>query len=222
MAKKATEEKMNMKVGKEVTVEVEFIDEILGTLPSDKEIYSTYIASKNPIPEEAQKEVDAIVDVDEEEKKQMTVFPRDEKDRPFAWAYQWRGFFKEACQHCRSIEGTLSSKVKAYKKKIDGTIFIKEDKIPFEFTGEMGKCQRSLRASTPQGERISLANSETIPAGAKSTFTIQCLSASDVDLVKEWLAYGILHGTGQWRNSGKGRFKTKILEVKDWDFFNIA
>ena len=31
--------------------------------------------------------------------------------------------------------------------------------------------------------------------------------------VEEWLDYGIQRGTGQWRNSGKGRFKYEIIEA---------
>ena len=30
-------------------------------------------------------------------------------------------------------------------------------------------------------------------------------------LIHEWLDYGKLHGTGQWRNSGKGRFTVEYL-----------
>ena len=70
----------------------------------------------------------------------------------------------------------------------------------------MGTCQRPLRASTAQGERIALASSETVPAGAECEFTIVCLVDNDIDLVKEWLEYGQFHGMLQWRNSGKGRF----------------
>ena len=105
----------------------------------------------------------------------------------------------------RKVKGTKSSKIKAYKKEIDGLIFIKERYIPYEFEGEVGTCQRPLRAQTMQGERVSLANSETVPAGTTIEFTVQCM-ADHMDAVREWLDYGALRGFGQWRNSGKGRF----------------
>ena len=70
----------------------------------------------------------------------------------------------------------------------------------------MDECQRPLRASTPQGERVSIAISESIAAGAQVEFTIQCFVEDDIDLVREWLDYGRFNGIGQWRNSGKGRF----------------
>ena len=78
--------------------------------------------------------------------------------------------------------------------------------------GEMGTCQRPLRASTAQGERIALANSETIPAGSSIEFKVICLSDSYKKAVIEWLDYGSFKGLGQWRNSGKGRFTYEIVE----------
>ena len=76
----------------------------------------------------------------------------------------------------------------------------------------MGECQRPLRAQTAQGERISLANSETVPAGATCEFTVICMKPDLMKVVKEWLSYGVAHGTGQWRNSGKGRFTWEELD----------
>jgi hypothetical protein len=138
--------------------------------------------------------------------KSMTVFPRD-NGVPIYWDYQIKGFFKDACGMLRKVTGSKSSKIKAYKKEIDGLIFVEERKIPIHFDGEMGTCQRPLRGQTPQGERIALANSETIPAGSWIEFTIKCLCDSHEAAVREWLDYGELRGIGQWRNSGKGRFK---------------
>lgn len=81
------------------------------------------------------------------------------------------------------------------------------DRFPLNSRGGIGSCQRPLRGQTAQGERISLANSETIPEGATIEFTVKCLVDSYIDVVREWLDYGELRGMGQWRNSGKGRFK---------------
>nr|DAT50795.1 MAG TPA: hypothetical protein [Caudoviricetes sp.] len=39
----------------------------------------------------------------------------------------------------------------------------------------MTECQRPLRAQTAQGERVSLANSEEIPAGSTCEFEITCM-----------------------------------------------
>lgn len=77
--------------------------------------------------------------------------------------------------------------------------------------GDIGDCQRPLRAQTMQGERVTLANSETIPAGSTLEFTVVCFDDKDMKLVCEWLDYGVWRGLGQWRNSGKGKFTWEKL-----------
>ena len=141
----------------------------------------------------------------------MTVFPRDDNGNPMFWDYQFKGFFKDACGMLRNVSGTKSKDVKAYKKKIDGLVFVEPRKIPIAFDGEMGNCQRPLRAQTAQGERIALANSETIPAGATCEISVICLDDGLEAAVMEWLDYGARRGMAQWRNSGKGTFTYELL-----------
>ena len=74
------------------------------------------------------------------------------------------------------------------------------------FDGEISTCQRPLRAQTAQGERVALAMSEEVPAGATMDITIKVLDKALLPAIREWLDYGELRGLGQWRNSGKGRF----------------
>lgn len=185
-------------------VRITFTEEVLGTASADAEIHRTYIASKAPDALSKEEEV-AALGVDAVEEKSMTVFPKLEDGTPFAYDYQIKGFFKDSCGMLRKVKGTLSSKIKAYKKEIDGLIFVEERKIPLVFEGETGTCQRPLRAQTAQGERISLACSETVPVGTTMEFTVMCLT-DQMDLVREWLDYGVLRGFSQWRNSGKGRY----------------
>ncbi len=194
-----------------IRVRITMLDELLGTASGNADIHGEFIASKAPDAISREQEIEAI-GVDAEIEKSMTVFPRDEDGRPIMWDYQIRGFFKEACGFLRKVSGSKSSKVKAYKKTVDGLVFVEPRMIPIEFNGEIGKCQRPLRGQTAQGERIALACSETIPEGAEMEFEVTCLCDSDIELVKEWLEYGKLHGLGQWRNSGKGRFIFEVIE----------
>ena len=76
----------------------------------------------------------------------------------------------------------------------------------------MGNCQRPLRASTPMGERIALANSETCPEGSYIEIEVTVLKDDLMPAVIEWLDYGKLRGLCQWRNSGKGRFVWEQLD----------
>lgn len=189
----------------ELKVKITFLESILGTQTGDKDIYRSFIGSKAPDAKSVEEEVEAVGQ-DGVIDKGKTWFPKED-GKPFIYDYWFRGFFKSACSALRNIKGTQSSYVKAYKKKIDLTIFIKDRKNFIENYNEITECQRPLRCSTMQGERVSIAISEEIPAGATVTFTIQCLDEADIRLVKEWLDYGQFNGLGQWRNSGHGKFK---------------
>lgn len=192
-------------------VKVTFDEEVLGTAASNPDIHREYIASNSPNALTMEEEVEAI-GVEEVFDKSMTVFPRTKDGKPFVWDYQWKGFLKDAFGSLKKIPGTECGKIKAYKKEIDGLIFVYPRRIPFEMTGEVGICQRPLRASTAQGERVALASSETVPEGSSMIFEIECLLDSHVKAVIESLEYGCRRGFGQWRNSGKGRFHYEILE----------
>lgn len=190
---------------KTMKVKLTILEEILGTGSNNPEIHSEFIASKAPDATSREEEI-ASIGVEAEVEKAKSVFSRNEEGQPILWDYQLKGFFKDACSMLRKVSGTKSSGLKAHKKEIDGLIFVAERQIPIEFEGNIGDCQRPLRVQTAQGERVSLASSETIPAGATLTFTVECLVDSDLDVVREWLDYGKRRGLGQWRNSGKGRF----------------
>lgn len=203
---------------KELKIRVTTTEEMLGTAPADPEIYKNWIASNAPETADTTEEIKAVEDAAETEEedngiKSMTVFPRV-NGQPIMWDYQWKGFFKDACASLRKVPDTKSSKIKAFKKEIDGLIFVVERVIPITFEGEIGVCQRPLRAQTAQGERVALAISEAIPAGAVMEFTIRCLLDAHMDAVKEWLNYGLLRGIGQWRNASKGRFTYEVIEEK--------
>lgn len=196
---------------KKIKVTVTTTESMLGSAPNDKELMESYIASKAPDAMTMAEEIEAV-GTEEVIEKAMTVFPRHD-GKPILYDYQIKGFFKDSCGSLRKVKGTHSSKIKAYKKEIDGLIFVSPRHIEIQYTGEMTTCQRPLRAATPMGERIALANSEEIPAGAVLEFEVTCLVDEHVELVKEWLEYGQLRGLGQWRNSGKGRFICKVTEA---------
>ena len=188
-----------------------FTEELLGTASNNPEIHSEFVASKGPDAMTREEEV-AAIGVAEAVEKSMTVFPRNAANLPILFDYQVKGFFKDACGSLRDVPDTKASKIKAYKKKIDGHLFITPRMIPLICPAEMGECQRPLRAATAQGERVALAHSETAPAGTTIEFEIQCLTKDMYDLARECLDYGTLRGMGQWRNSGKGRFTWEEIQ----------
>ena len=207
-------------VGRILQCKLTTIEALLGTASNNKALHSEFIASHAPDAPSREEEI-AAVGVDEVIEKGMTVFSRNKDGNPILWDYQIKGFFKDACGVLRKVKGTKSSKIKAYKKEIDGLIFVQERQILVQTAEELTSCQRPLRANTPQGEREGLANSEEIAAGAVLEFSILVMSDDLVPAVKEWLSYGKLRGLGQWRNSGKGRFLCEILEERAAEFADV-
>lgn len=206
---------------KTLNVRLTFIEGILGTSPRNEDIYRDFIGSKAPDAATIDDEV-AALGADAVAEKGMTVFPRNKDDQPFLYDYQIKGFFKDACGMLgraagkdpvtgKKLAANESSKLTAFKKIIAGLIFVGPREIPVNMNGEMDICQRPLRAQTMQGERVSLACSEEIPAGSSIEFSITMLNDSYEAAVREWLDYGVLRGIGQWRNSGKGRFTYEVL-----------
>jgi len=202
---------------KSIKIKVTLNEKLLGTSASDPDIHATYIASKANDEGKALEEVGAVINGDsldengEVESRPMTVFPRNEAGKPIMWDYQWKGFFKDTCQALKKVPGTKSAACKAYKKEIDGLIFVYPREIVINTEHDIGHLSRPLRAQTPQGERIAIADSESINAGATMELSIQTFVDADMEMVKEWLNYGAFKGIGQWRNSGMGRFKYEVL-----------
>jgi hypothetical protein len=201
-------------------VKIIFSEECLGTMAADPKVHEEFIASQAPDAASREEEI-ASLGVEAVVAKQMTLFPR-ENDKPFLWDYQIKGFFKEACGMISRIPGNPpvdifghhTKKIKAFRKIIDGLIFVYPRKILLELPtgGVIGSCQRPLRINGPQGERVALANSETVPIGTFCIFEIKVLGGGYDKAIEEWLDYGKFKGLLQWRNSGKGRFTWEKIE----------
>jgi hypothetical protein len=188
-------------------VTVAFAEPLLGTAPLNKETYTTYIQEQwrkahpgaSPDPDEA-------ATIEESLEVGTTGFHRSEDGQPFLYDYAVKGFFKDACGMLFRDAESASSKVKAYRKVIDGLIFVTPRRIPLALAGEVTMLERPLRAQTAQGERVALARSESAPAGSSMAFVVTTLGSVSETLLREWFTYGALRGMGQWRNSGMGRF----------------
>ena len=201
MTKKSTKKAIILKAKYRLT----FIEPLLGTASGDEEIYQNFIAAKT---EKDTSDEIAAIPADEQIVKGTTVFTRNEEGQPVIWDYQVKGFFKDACGILRRVPGSDESELKAYKKVIDGLVFVGPRQIPLILPegGELDFCERPLRASTAQGERIALARSEQAPAGTIIDIEVKVLDDDLIDMVESWFDYGADRGLGQWRNSGKGRF----------------
>ena len=197
-------------------IRITLTEEVLGSSPSNEELLAAYIASKAPTDDLTAQEVDNIKAQAAEER--TTIFPKTADGTPFIYDYQIKGMFKDSCKALATAGkagypgGKHCAALKAYKKAIDGLIFVSPREIPYNLHGlKMGFCERPLRAQTPMGERVSIAKSETVPAGSTIEFEVTCLDTKLEDVVRECFDYGTLRGLCQWRNSGKGRFTWEEL-----------
>lgn len=154
------------------------------------------------------------------------------KNVPYYYNYQIRGFFKDSCglltraeetdENGKKLGATESAKLKAYKKVVDGCIFVFPRRIAIEIpefsladdgitmipsfdeNGNLPILSRIIRTSGPSGERTAIAASEVIPAGSRIRFTIGMTSLKFKPAIIEWLNYASVHGISGWRNSGLG------------------
>lgn len=123
-------------------VRLTFLEPVLGTWPSNENIARDFIASKAPDASTIEDEI-AALGADAVAEKGKTVFPRTD-GQPILYDYQIKGFFKDACGMLARVKAKKSSTLKAYKKIIDGLIFVEPRIIPIEVNGEVGECQRPL------------------------------------------------------------------------------
>ncbi len=210
---------------KTLQVRLTFTEEILGTLPGNPELMEGHIATRSGV-KPTEEEMAALRravengEIDDELRLKTTFFARSceaptssEKNRPVLIDYQPKGFFKGACSALRRCAGTRSEKLDAYKKVIDGSIFVMPKLIPLVLPEgtKLSICERPLRGQTPKGERIALARSEAAPAGTIAEMEIVLLNEKSEKVLIEWLDYGRWSGVGQWRGSGKGRFSYEII-----------
>jgi hypothetical protein len=192
---------------KDLRIRLTFLEPMLGTVPKDKQVYSTYIASKAE-PEISEGEVETVP-VSEE--KNWTGFHED--DGPFIYNYMIKGHFKAQCSALRKSSKSASSKLSAHLKVINQLVFIFPRKIYLNLNGgELGVLERPLRAATAKGERITVTRSDTCPAGSSIEFDVKLFDGGATKKqVFEWLDHGQFYGLGQWRNAGYGSYSYEVL-----------
>jgi hypothetical protein len=192
-------------------VTLTFTEPLLGTAPLNKELYGDYIATKAP---EGTDTGDEIETVEELTEKGTTGFHRLADGTPILYDYVVRGFFKDACGMLARAPESGSAKLRAYRKVIDGLMFVTPRRLPIALNGgAIGIMERPLRAQTAQGERVALARSEMVPEGASIAFDVLILGQVTAALLREWLEYGALRGLGQWRNASYGRFSYELSKA---------
>lgn len=201
-----------------------FIEPTLGSQPGSQQIQSDFIASKSPNAISRDEEI-ALYGAESVDDSLTTRFYQEEVDGSivrYLLTYQYEGFIKSAAGAMK--RGGLLN-IPAYKSVINQLVFVSaSETLPIQRKiilqlpdgGSADLNQRSLRASTPKGERTALASSEQLPAGTCFEYYIRLLDKSFVQTLLSWIEYGKVCGIGQWRNAGYGRFVTEIKLADEW------
>lgn len=194
-----------------IEVELELLEDQLGTVPKNRDVYTRYIATK-VTPEVASEESEGIV---EDNTTGWTTFMQDEHGL-YILNYMILGFLRDAGSTLKE-----SLKIKQLKSKLENFVFVTPRKIRFERNSEfLKKCdgvlERPLRAMTAQGPRVTLARSDSVNAGTVLKFQISLLEHKEikVETIRSILEYGELKGLGQFRGGSYGQFKVNSFVVK--------
>jgi hypothetical protein len=186
-------------------VKITLTEDLLGTVPKDKEVYTTYIEGKKP-PEIEESEVEDIIEAEE---KGWTGFMKDEKGL-YVFDYFIKGFLKHSANVQKDSLG-----IKALRSKVTDYVFVLPRKIYFGKAEPDGIFERPRQAMTAQGPRTSLARSDYISAGTELRFEIKMFPSHKeitTKVIEAILDYGQYMGLGQFRNGGFGRFSYVIEE----------
>lgn len=202
------------------------ISPLLGSNPANPDIHSEFVAAKAEAIERANAETEMLPTpeeigqkVEDIKKQGLTVFLRND-GKLCIGNHVVKGFLKAALL---TLKDQVS--IAAPKTKVDNLIFVEpsfiditRDGVPLTKPDDYN--ERSLRAETMQGPRVSLVSSEEVQAPWEITVTLTLLENEGSkksapvtwDMVETALLYGRFKGLGQWRNSGKGSFTFERID----------
>lgn len=158
--------------------------------------------------------------------KGSTIFMWDKKtNKPCIGDHMIYGFLKAASEAIgRTMpksKGEALGSISYTQSLINQHVRCEMQFIPFdndikrEENGDPWYLQRSLRAKTAQGPRITIAKSEVVEAGAKLKFVMRVMknSALTQKVLDQLFSYGQMVGLGQWRNAGWGLFDYQLTKL---------
>jgi len=199
-------------------VKLQLSEPMLGTVPTQSSIWANHIATKQAkalkregwaeadIKKELESTIEGVADNDDLQVG-LTGFFND-GDGYFLRDYQVKGFLKEAAKVMKQFGAT-----KQLRSKVVQSLFVRPRKVYVaKPNADLEIVERPLRGQTPQGERIAIARSFSVPAGTKLEFEIHTLNGVITKgCVEALLEYGQYQGFGQWRGAGNGSFEVLQL-----------
>lgn len=192
-------------------IRVTLLEDLLGTVPKNKALYTDYIASKRPVAsledqaEGVNDELEMVPEVEGEDNIGTGFF--SDADGIYLINYQFKGFLKEGANNLKD-----QLDITALKSKIDNFVFVSPRHIYLKEAPD-GNFERPLRGMTPTGPRVALARSDFVKKGLSFDVELTMLAHAEISqaVLEAILDYGMFKGLGQFRNGGFGQISWEFI-----------
>lgn len=148
---------------------------------------------------------------DEEQQFGWATFPRSAQGLYYEGRCV-RGHLKDCANQARD---SIEPEIKALKAKVANKVYVMTDVIPLGATEISGTEQRFVQVMTRQGPRSTIKYIDYLEKPTLK-FRLNVLDDGVItqDILKSIFEYGSVHGLGQERSQGWGRYDFTITEVK--------
>lgn len=206
---------------KKYEVELQMTGRFAASLPRTKEEIQKMLENRMPLhPPADYIPVDELVDVVAE--KVGAVAVEEEEEFKYGWATFPRNgaglYYEGRCVrgHIKDCANQIKDflEVKALKAKVANKVYVMTDVIPLSATEPAGTEQRFVQVMTRLGPRSTIKYVDYLE---KPTLKFQLNVLDDGiitgDILDAIFEYGAVHGLGQERSQGWGRYTFTISEV---------
>jgi len=203
-------------------VELQMVGRFAASIPKTPEEIQAMLEHRMPLnpPEDYTPIEELATDVAEK----VTPYEGGEGELKYGWATFLRDetglYYEGRCvrghlKDCANqVKGVLSPPVKALKAKVANKVYVMTDVISLWATEIAGTETRFVQVMTPAGPRSTI---KYIDYMEKPTLNFRLNVLDDgvitEDILKKVFEYGSIHGMGQERSQGWGRYTFKIAEV---------
>lgn len=169
-----------------------------------------------PIGDLVEKVIEEVGAGEGEQQFGWATFPKD-KDGLYYEGRCVRGHLKDVANQ---VKGVVKPEIKALKAKVANRVYVMTDVIPLynkdglRLTEPSATEQRFIHVMTPMGERSSIKYIDYVEKPVLR-FYLQVLDDGVVtdEILKTLFEYGSVHGLGQERSCGYGRYTFEIKAV---------
>lgn len=209
---------------KKYEVELQMTGRFAASLPKTKEGIEQMLEHRMPatppenftpiaeLTEEVAEKVGVPVEDEEEELKYgWATFPRNEEGLYYEGRCV-RGHIKDCANQIRDA---IEPPVKALKAKVANKVYVMTDVIPLGANEPAGTEQRFVQVMTRLGPRSTIKYADYLEK-PRLKFRLNVLDDGIIteDILKAIFEYGSVHGLGQERSQGWGRYTYTIAEIQ--------